>query len=324
MDIEPAQKTLSMLVKYSLVEWQPAIRRYRLHDLARLFAAKHCTEAERAAGQQHHAEHYATVLRSADALYLEGGDAIQRGLALFDLEWGNIQAGHSWAQANAEKNKAAAQLCNDYPNAGAYCLYLRQHPRERIHWLEAALTAARSLKNHAGEGVHGGNLGLAYVDLGDPRRAIEFYEQALVIAREIGDQRNEGAWLGNLGLAYAALGEPRRAIELYEQHLIITRETGDRRGEGINWGNLGNTFVVLGEPRRAIEFFDQALVIAREIGDCCGEGNSLYNMSLALDTLGERKQAIANANAALKIFEQIKDPGAAKVHKQLAEWHEQK
>ena len=87
MEVEPAQKTLSVLVKYSLVEWQPAIRRYRLHDLARLFAAKHCTEAECTTGQQHHAEYYVTVLSSANDLYLEGGDAIQRGLALFDLEW---------------------------------------------------------------------------------------------------------------------------------------------------------------------------------------------------------------------------------------------
>ncbi|MGH7456127.1 MAG: NB-ARC domain-containing protein, partial [bacterium] len=170
MDVVPAQKTLSVLVKYSLVEWQPATRRYRLHDLARLFAAKWCNEAERAAGQQRHAEHYATVLRSADELYLKGGDAIQRGLALFDLEWENIQAGQAWAQVNTEKNKAAAQLCSDYPDIGVYCLDLRQHPRERIRWLEAALTGARSLKKRSAEGVHLGNLGSAYCVLSEIRK----------------------------------------------------------------------------------------------------------------------------------------------------------
>jgi tetratricopeptide (TPR) repeat protein len=404
MAVEPAQKTLSALVKYSLVEWQPQTRRYRLHDLARLFAAKQCPEPERAAGQQRHAEHYAMVLRSANKLYKQGSEAIQRGLALFDLERGNIQAGQAWAQANAEKNKAAAQLCSDYPDAGAYCLELRQHPRERIRWREAALAAARSLKHRAGEGVHLGNLGLAYADLGEPRRAIEFYEQRLIIAREIGDRRGEGAALGNLGLAYyhlgeprraiefyeqqleitreigdrrgegAALGnlglaykdlgeprraiefyeqvleivreigdrrgegnalgnlgvaykdlgEPRRAIEFYEQQLVITREIGDRRGEGNALGNLGLAYAALGEPRRAIEFYEQHLVIAHEIGDRRGEGNALWNMSLAQDKLDEREQAIANAEAALKIFEQIEDPNAAKVRRQLDEWRGRK
>jgi len=404
MDVEPAQKNLSVLVKYSLVEWQPAIRRYSLHDLARLFAAKQCTESERAAGQQHHAEHYATVLRSADKLYKQGGEAIQRGLALFDLEWGNIQAGQAWAQANAEKNKAVAQLCSDYPDAGTYCLDLRQHPRERIHWREAALIAARSLKDRAGEGVHLSNLGVAYRDLGEPRRAVEFYEKCLTLHREIGDRRGEGADLGNLGVAYKNLGEPRRAIEFFEQALVIDREIGDRRGEGADLGNLGNAYADLGEPRRAIEFYEQQLVItreigdrrgegyalgnlgvayenlgeprhaiefyeqclkiareigdrsgegaalgnlgvayknldeprraiefheqylviAREIGDRRGEGNALWNMSLTQDKLGGREQAIANAEAALKIYEQIEDPNAAMVRRQLDEWRGQK
>ena len=359
MEVEPAQETLSLLLKYSLVEWQPVTRRYRLYDLARLFAAKQCTEAERAAGQQHHAVHYATVLSSADELYEKGGEAIQHGLALFDLEWGNIQAGQAWAQANVEKNQAAAQLCSDYAGKGSL-LGLRQHPRERIRWLEAALTAARSLNDRAGEGVHLGNLGLAYADLdeprraiefyeqrlviaretgdrrgegndlgnlgnaylnlGEPRRAIEFYEQRLKIAREIGDRRGEGAALGNLGLAYAALGEPRRAIEFYEQALVIDREIGDRRGEGNALGNLGLAYADLGEPRRAIEFYEQQLKITREIGDRRGEGNGLFNMSLAQDQLGGRQQAIANAEAALKIYEQTENPNAAQVRRQLEEW----
>jgi len=307
MDVEPAQKTLSGLVEYSLVEWQSATRRYRLHDLSRLFAAKHCTEAERAAGQQHHAEHYKTLLHSANELYLKGGDAIQRGLALFDMEWGNIQAGQLWAQVNTEKNKAAAQLCSDYPNAGAHCLELRQHPRERIRWREAALAAARSLKDRAGEGVHLGNLGVAYYNLSEPRRAIEFYEQQLVITREIGDRRGEGAALGNLGLASADLGEPRRAIEFYEQDLVIAREIGDRHGEGTALGNLGVAYYNLGEPRRAIEFYEQDLVITREIGDRRGEGAVLGNLGVAYKNLGEPRRAIEFYEQYLVIAHEIGD-----------------
>src|SRR5205814_552546 len=150
----------------------------------------------------------------------------------FDAERRNVETGQEWACQHADGDETAARLCNEYPNAGVYVFSLRQHPRERILWLEAALAAARQLKHRAAEGSHLGNLGNAYAALGQTRRAIEFYEQRLVIAREIGDRRGEGNALGNLGNAYAALGETRRAVEFYEQQLTITREIGDRRGEG--------------------------------------------------------------------------------------------
>ncbi len=312
LEPDPAQDMLSELVRYSLVDFTstPALPRakergagegapppspvgdvsdgggdggggrYRLHDLARLFADARLSDSERGEGGQRHAAHYKNVLAAADDLYLEGGDSLMRALALLDLEWPNIQTGQAWAAAHAESDGAAAQLCAGYPDAGAYCIALRLHPRERIRWLEAALRAARRRKDRAAEGRHLGNLGLAYADLGEPRRAIEFYEQALAIDREIGDRRGEGATLGNLGLAYADLGEARRAIEFYEQQLVIAREIGDRRGEG----------------------------------------NALWNMSLALDKLGNRAQAVAYAEAALKIYEQIESPAAEKVRKQLEGW----
>jgi hypothetical protein len=50
--------------------------------------------------------------------------------------------------------------------------------------------------------------------------------------RRLRDRSAEGVHLGNLGLAYAALGENRRAIQHHEQALVISREIGDRQGEG--------------------------------------------------------------------------------------------
>ncbi len=359
-----AEDALGELVKFSLVEWEEDESRYRLHDLARVFADARSNGEERDAAQRRHAEHYKDTLAAADDLYLEGGEAVRRGLSLLDAERANIEAGQAWAASQPEADSQAAQLCIDYPNAGVYVLLIRQHPREQIKWLEMALQAARRLKRRSsegnalgnlglayfnlgetrraiefheqalvidreigdqrGEGADLGNLGLAYADLGETRRAIEFYEQRLVIAREIGDRRGEGSALGNLGLAYKNLGETRRAIEFYEQQLVITREIGDRRGEGNALGNLGSAYADLGETRRAIEFYEQRLVIAREIGDRRGEGTDLWNLSLALDKLGNRDEAIARADESLRIREEIEDPRAPKVREQLAEWRGQK
>lgn len=360
LDADAAQDALGDLVRYSLLEWDADTQRYRLHDLARLFADSRMSDDERHATQLRHAAHYLIVLEECNAFYLKGSDAIKSGLALFDVERRNIETGQEWACQHSSGDEVAAQLCNQYPPIGVYVLSLRQHPREFISWLEAALAAARQLKNRAYEGRHLSNLGIVYKDLGEPRRAVEFHEQALAAFRELGDRRSEGNVLGNLGVAYSTLGESRRAVEFHEQNLAIAREVGDRRGEGNALGNLGYAYDDLNEYRRAIEFYEQQITIARELGDRRGEGNALGNLGVAYDALGElrravefhkqalvafrelgdrrgegnvlfntgsalnklgdRSNAIAHVEAALEIYKQIEDPGAEIARAKLAQW----
>jgi tetratricopeptide (TPR) repeat protein len=337
---EAAVDALSELARYSLVDFLPSHvpaedgggggggGRFRLHDLVHLFAGARLGQTDCATVQQRHAAHYESVLRAADELFLQGGESITRSLALFDLEWPNIQAGQAWSAAHATLppqpetgegqggGDTAAQLCSDYPDTGTYMLGLRLHPRERIRWREAALAAARRVKDRSAEGSHLSNLGLAYADLGDARRAIEFHELALVISREIcaasrseaermAARRGEGQDLGNLGNAYANLGEPRRAIEYHEQALVISREIGDRRGEGADLGNLGSAYYALGDARRGIEFYEQQLVISREIGDRQGEGAALGNLGVPYAALGDARRAIEYHEQALVIDREI-------------------
>jgi tetratricopeptide (TPR) repeat protein len=308
LEIDQAQDVLGELMATSLVEWNESSDRYRLHDLARLFADAKLSAEERAVGQKRFATHYKDVLAASKELYKEGGESLLRGLALFDLEWGNIQSGHAWVAAQADAADADVdQLGIAYPDAGAHVLHLRQHSRERISWLDIALATARRLQDRAGEGVALGSLGLAYADLGETRRAIQFHEQALPILREIGDCRGEGAVLGNLGLAYADLGETSRAIQFYERALPILREIGDRRGEGSVLGNLGLAYANLGETHRAIQFHEQALLIDREIGNHRGEGSELGNLGNAYADLGEITRAIQCYEQQLAIVREVGD-----------------
>ena len=354
---------LDTLVGRSLVLYDAKDERFRLHDLMRDVAREGRGDEEAYGAAKRHARHYLTVLSRAGDGYRRGGEGVLEGLRLFDRERAHIEAGQAWAAEHAASDDRTAALTQDYPLVAAYVLDLRQHPRERIRWLEASARAARKFANKGDEGMALGNLGLAYAALGETRRAIEYYEQHLAIARETGDRRGEGRALGNLGLAnaalgetrraieyyeqdlaiaretgdrrgegtalgnlgiaYAELGETRRAIEYYEQDLAIARETGDRRGEGTALGNLGIAYAELGETRRAIEYYEQDLAIARETGDRRGEGTTLWNMSLALDELGERAKAIEHARASLAVREQIEDPNAGKVRRKLEEWGEE-
>ena len=312
---DEARDGLSALIGRSMVLFDENTARYRLHDLMRDVArGADLADADRATldavqerAAARHAEHYLGVLGSADDLYLQGGDGITSGLALFDVEWRNIEAGQTWAARTAPDDDTAARACGRYPIVGIHVLDLRLHARTRIGWLEAAVVAARRLQDRAMElGAHG-NLGLAYAALGENRRAIELYEQVLKIAREIDDRRNEGNTLGNLGVAYAVLGETGRAIEFHEQSLAISRETRHQRGEGNTLGNLGIAYAVLGETRRAIEFHEQALKVSRDIGDRRAEGQDLGNLGLAYADLGETRRAIEFYEQRLEIAREIGD-----------------
>jgi hypothetical protein len=170
LEPDPAQDALSELVRYSLVEWDSSLGRYHLHDLARLLAEARLDEDERALAGQRHAAHYLHVAGAANALFLQGGGAVLRGLAVFDTEWPHIQAGQAWAAAHAAGDDAAARLCSAYPDAAAHCLNLRLHPRKQIAWLAAAAEAARRRGDRTVEENHLGNLGIAYKNLGEARR----------------------------------------------------------------------------------------------------------------------------------------------------------
>ncbi len=302
-----ARDVLGILLCYSLVEYHLESGRYSLHDLVRGFADGLLSKTERAEAGCRHAGYYREVLAKADRLYMQGNEDIDRGLALFDLERLNIEAGQAWASAHAEETEEAARLCSSYPQAGSRCLALRLHPLERIRWLNAGSAGARLLKDIRAEGEHLGGLGLAYADLGDLHRAIELYEKRLEIARETGDRRGEGADIGNLGSAYRVLGEVRKAIEYYEQQLTIMREIEDRRGEGNALGNLGNAYRDLGDPQWAIKLYEERLRIAQEIGDRHGEGNALGNLGNAYFDLGYAQWATEYYKQALVIDREIGD-----------------
>ena len=145
---------LGTLFRYSLVEFGQQEGRYRLHDLTRLFAAARLDDpahgGERLPAEGRHAAHFRRLLAAADELYLKGNENIAAGVALFDRERANIEAGQAWSAAHAETSDAAARLANDYPNAGVYVLDLRLHPRQRIEWLLAAVAASRRLKDRRG------------------------------------------------------------------------------------------------------------------------------------------------------------------------------
>jgi len=181
-----------------------------------------------------------------------------------------------------------------------------QVPAALNSW-QQALQIYRALKNRQGEGRALGNLGGAYISLGNYAKGIEYSQQSLAIAHEIKDRNEEGRALGKLGVIYAYVGNYAQAIEYSQQYLAIAREIKDRLGEGNALGNLGGAYISLGNYAQAIEYSQQHLAIAREIKDRNGEGRALGNLGAAYINLGNYAKVIEYSQQHLAIARSIKD-----------------
>jgi tetratricopeptide (TPR) repeat protein/predicted phosphodiesterase len=321
MDRDASSEALSNLVNWSLVTFIPSADpekegRYKLHDLARIFACSHLDSSQCADAQYRHSKHYLKVLSEADNLYAKGGRDILPGLQLFDKEWVNIKAGQAWAEsqlANARDLKKAtsinraSKLANNYPMAASNVFILRLDPQDAIHWHEAGLKAARMRKDRVTENSHLHNLGLAYGDLGDIRKAIKCFERSLSRKRRIQYGKNEGNTLNSLGISYFDLGETRKAIEFCRQAQQIAIRIGDKKGEATATTNLGIAYLDLGEARKAIEYCEQALIIARDIENRRTEGRIIGNLGAAYSRLGQIRKAMEYTKQQLAIAREIRD-----------------
>jgi tetratricopeptide (TPR) repeat protein len=307
-----------------------------------------------------HSTHYLAVLRSANELYEQGGKALNRALASFDVERSNIQVGFTYCENHSADDRNIASLCCAYPIAGFYLLNLRLSPQERLHWFKTGYSAARCLKERSAEGTHLGNIGMAYMDLGrtddalknlkkflrisraighlknqaialgllgltyqnldDYKKAAKFFKEEMILALKMKDRRAEGVALNHLGLIHALSGKPRLAIETWKQDLQISREIGDKLGEGTTLGNLGIACAGLGHTNRALSFYRQHVRIARKLGDERGEARSLWNMSRLLAERGDKTEAISVGEAALGIYNRIDIPRSEEVKNYIEHW----
>ncbi len=117
------------------------------------------------------------------------------------------------------------------------------------------------------------------------------------------DRRGEGNRLGNLGSAYVALGETRKAIEYYQQQLKITQEIGDRGGEGNSLWNMSLALDGLCKRSEAVKLAGEALAIYEQIespaaeqvrqqlAEWQGYGGNSGRYALLLSIAGRRKLA---------------------------------
>ncbi len=277
-----AQDRLYKLRSYSLVEFDEAIKRYRLHDLVRVFAEERLATDKQAqdTAARRHAVHYKEVMARAHELYLQHGEDTFKGLALFDREWTNIHAGFGWCSTRPSADKDALRLCNLYPDAGVHCLRLRQPPAERIDWLTRAMTAAEALGEQAALAMHTGNLGLIHRARGDLDEAERILRKGLEIDKKLGRLEGMASEYGNLGLIYMDRGDLDEAERMYRKSLEINEKFGRLEDMATVYGNLGLIYMDRGDLDEAERMLRKALEIEEKLGRREVMANAYGNLGL--------------------------------------------
>ncbi len=260
--------------------------------------------------QLRYAKFYLHTLQVYDEAYTSGGEHIELALKRFDIDSPNIFSAHTWSVNNAESDRQAAEICANFPKAGAHILLLRLFSEQQISWLESALAAARALELHELACAHLVHLGSGYLAAGQTRAAIERYEQALEITAEVQPRDYQGAvgaLMCNLGIAYSSLGEVKKGIGYLEQALQIASQANDLQAQSRTLNNLGILQAKIGDYQAAKSCFEQSLDIAERLGDLLYQGYPLNGLGSIYASLGEHDAALEIYGRSLGIKRLIGD-----------------
>jgi tetratricopeptide (TPR) repeat protein/transcriptional regulator with XRE-family HTH domain len=304
---ELVQEALEELYRRSMIEWHEGTDRYNLHDLVREFALGRLEDGD--AVRLRHAQHFAGRMKQAEKTYI-GGNQLA-GLALFDQERENIDAGWTWARAHSG-TLAADELLIEYDGSSFYVGDLRYDNRtERIWQAEAMRDAALRLGRRDALVQAYNNLAIPFHLLGEYPQAIDAYEKGLALARELGDARQEGNLLNNLGFALIDIGDFDKAIEYNLARVAIAKRLPDRnaalRGEAAGMANLADAYLKRKDAQLSLECAKRGYELTTAYGDQRGQCTALGNIAAAYCALGDEAQAIPCYEEAITLAEALKD-----------------
>lgn len=290
-DPNTVQTLLEDLTSVHLLE-EIAPRRYRFHDLLRIYAAERAAaeegDAEREIAVRRMLRWYLRTSRAAGRILIprrrsplgppQGDDAPaftthEEALNWCDTELANLIAATRQA-AEAGEHVIAWKL----PHTLWQYFMLRKHWSDWIAATQIGLGSARHINDRYGEAWMLTCLGGAHWDLRRSEPAVDYLEQAMAIWRKTDERWGQGITLLPLGLAYHDLRRHAQAVDCLQSSLEFIREVGDRGAEGVALIGLGNACRELRRFDEATDYYEEALHHFRQIDNRFGEGWTLHEI----------------------------------------------
>jgi tetratricopeptide (TPR) repeat protein len=306
-------------------------RRYRFHDLIRIFAQERLTEEESEGvlpeTLKRVLDGYLSLARMADSILEPGGSKgsqndvlIPRGSSSDirqELSWRDALTWFSAEQANLVSAVEQAFDSGFWTQTWQLAMALATFFETRAHWAdwqrthEAALAAARHGQDREGEAHTLGSLGYLSREIGRPREAADFLEQSLHIFRGLRNHLGEARVLCYFIRTYRDLGRFADAVACFRDALPVARASNDRRLEANILRNMGMAYRDHGDPDEALSCLEDALSLFRQVGEDWLEAHTVRDMGMIYRQQGRPAEAEASFTRSLAVFEELDDRRAA-------------
>ncbi len=312
LDVATARWDLESLYTDHLLD-EPAMGRYRLHDLLREYARALVDDEpgpDRAQAQL--LDYYERTAAAADrwlARCTRPASEISTGSREFEneiqaLEWMRLErdnllacldhaAGRQPARVVALTGVLAGLLDRD----GPWTLAFRLHQR--------AIAAARGVDDRSGQAGALNDLGAVHWRAGDYEGAVERLGSALTLYLDLGDRLGEANVLNSLGNVHEGTGDYAGAGELHRRALSWYRELDDPLGEANALNSLGNVHEETGDYTEAAELHRRAFELYHTLGNQLGQANTLNNLGIVRTRTGMCGQAVELLGEALALYRQL-------------------
>jgi tetratricopeptide (TPR) repeat protein len=317
-DLVTTRRLLEALYDHYLLS-EPALGRYRLHDLIREHAhalaagdppAGHDRALERLLGYYQHTAAAAEDLlarrppaapapspASPPAAAVLALPDRQQALAWARAERSNLLAclDHAThrgqhARVSALTAAIAALLGHDGPWTDA----LARHT--------AALHAARYLGDRLSEANTRHEIGVIHRLTGDYPRATQAQQAALDIYHQLGNRLGEANTSYEIGVIHRLTGDYPRATQAQQAALDIYHQLGNRLGEANTQHEQGAVGYLTGDYQAAVAAQQAALGIYLGLGDELGQADALLYLGAVRYQLGDADPATEVLEAALDIY----------------------
>ncbi len=324
MFFNDANALLQELLECRLIEDGSVKNVYRVHSLLKDFSQelsreKYARDVQDA--EMRHASYFCNQIHEMWKAFAGRSDERDSDYVLqrFDIQWCDIEKGHTWAVTNTSKNNdgvtsIATRLCLEYcivEKEYLEFLNLRLSPALRITWLNAALEVVRNEADWNRSKLLD-ERGVAKREMAEPWAALQDHEEARRIAEDILRENHLAASaLGNIGRAYWEVGRTDEARQYYERALVRSKASEDLTQQGRMLDCLGITYRETAKSedhlQRALELHKEAERIAQHVGDQSGQSRAIDNQGIDYFRLKRHVEAKQCFEAALKIGRMVKD-----------------
>ncbi|MEW2443184.1 AfsR/SARP family transcriptional regulator [Micromonospora marina] len=299
-----AEDLLEALVDAALLE-SPAARRYRYHDLLRVFARQVC-ETEYAQEMTEAVERLSrSTLASALAAFRHAvpGDPISGALGGVDIpavSFDSLADARSWIAAETPTVVALATRIAEAPEASPLC----GHAVNSLIALTPFGTVGPQLVEAAGKLVDAigetddialgrahflcGHLALAATRLDEAERHIR---RAIAASRATQDLVVLRQCVNDLGLIFQLLNRYDEAVVHYDEAVALARRLGHRSGEMVTTMNAALTRIRSGQAETAVTMCRRALTELEDVEDPSAAAYARYVLGLALHSTRDYKAA---------------------------------